>query len=98
MRSQVDIATNRTPISVGLAPLTSSASFTKVGWTVGTGVEHAITPAWSVKLEYDYAGFGGEALTTPQGLAQLAPLIPLYLLTPPGATRVTQNFQKQDWA
>ncbi|MCA6109570.1 outer membrane beta-barrel protein [Bradyrhizobium cenepequi] len=36
------------------------------GWTVGTGVEHAITPAWSVKFEYDYLHFGDRNVTTPQ--------------------------------
>jgi opacity protein-like surface antigen len=27
------------------------------GWTVGFGIEHALTPAWSLKVEYDYLGF-----------------------------------------
>jgi opacity protein-like surface antigen len=94
VHSQVDLATNATPNFVGLAPLTTSSSFTKIGWTVGAGVEHAITPAWSVKLEYDYAGFGGVTVATPPGLVQPAPAIPLYLLTPGGTTRVTQNFQE----
>jgi hypothetical protein len=94
VHDHVDIATNRTPIFIGLAPLTTSSSFTEVGWTIGAGVEHAITPAWSVKLEYDYAGFGGESVATPQGLVQPAPPIPLYFLTPAGTTRVTHNFQE----
>jgi opacity protein-like surface antigen len=94
VRNQIDITTNATPNFVGLAPLTTSSSFTKVGWTVGAGVEHAITPAWSVKLEYDYAGFGEETVATPPGLVQPAPPTPFYLLTPAGTTRVTQNFQQ----
>jgi opacity protein-like surface antigen len=93
LHSQVDITTNNTP-SFGVAPLTTSLSFTNVGWTVGAGAEHAITPAWSVKIEYDYAGFGGETVATPAGLVQPTQGVNLYNLTPAGTTRVTQNFQE----
>jgi opacity protein-like surface antigen len=93
VHSQVDIATNNTP-TFGIAPLTTSSSFTKVGWTVGAGVEHAITPAWSVKFEYDYAGFDGETVATPPGLVQPTPGVNLYNFTSAGTTRVTQNFQE----
>jgi outer membrane immunogenic protein len=34
---------------------TSRAS---AGWTVGTGIEWKVTPAWSVKAEYLYADLG----------------------------------------
>jgi len=57
-------------------------------------VEHAITPAWSVKLEYNYTGFGGETVATPPGLVQPVPPANLFLLTPSGTTHVTQNFQE----
>ena len=93
IHNQFDIATNNTPL-FGLAPLTTSSVFTQVGWTVGAGVEHAITPAWSVKLEYNYAGFGGEAVATPPGIIQPAPPALLYFLTSPSTTHVTQNFQE----
>jgi outer membrane immunogenic protein len=33
-------------------------SDTRVGWTVGTGVEWALGPQWSAKLEYNYLDFG----------------------------------------
>jgi opacity protein-like surface antigen len=93
VRNQIDITTTRTPI-FGLVPLTTSSSFTKVGWTVGAGVEHAITPAWSVKLEYDYVGLSGETVATPPGLVQPIPGVDLFNFTPAGTTRVTQNFQE----
>jgi outer membrane immunogenic protein len=32
-----------------------------IGWTVGGGIEYAITNNWSVKAEYLYARFGGAA-------------------------------------
>jgi opacity protein-like surface antigen/outer membrane protease len=42
------------------APVTNSASLTQTGWTVGAGVEQALTPAWSVRFEYDYLNFGNK--------------------------------------
>ena len=47
-----------------------------------------------MKIEYDYAGFGGETVATPAGLVQPAPGVNLYNFTPAGTTRVTQNFQQ----
>ena len=35
-----------------------SASTTRVGWTVGGGLEYAITNNWSVRAEYRYTDFG----------------------------------------
>ncbi|MCA6107956.1 outer membrane protein [Bradyrhizobium cenepequi] len=37
----------------------------RLGGTIGAGVEQALTPAWSVKLEYDYLWFGGPGVATP---------------------------------
>jgi outer membrane immunogenic protein len=36
----------------------STASETRSGWTVGTGVEWAFAGNWSAKIEYDYMDFG----------------------------------------
>jgi outer membrane immunogenic protein len=36
---------------------------TRFGWTAGAGVEWAFLPNWSVKLEYDYYGFGTRSVT-----------------------------------
>ena len=36
---------------------------TRFGWTAGAGVEWAFSPNWSVKLEYDYYGFGTRSVT-----------------------------------
>ena len=35
------------------------------GGTVGAGIEHALTPAWSVGLEYDYYRFAAAHVSTP---------------------------------
>ncbi|MGY3605294.1 MULTISPECIES: outer membrane beta-barrel protein [unclassified Bradyrhizobium] len=54
------------------------------GWTIGLGVEHALAPAWSMKLEYDYANFGSRDIATPLGGLQTAPLDPAGLVETAG--------------
>jgi outer membrane immunogenic protein len=41
---------------------TASASGTLDGMMVGIGLEHALTQNWTIKLEYDYIGFGPKEL------------------------------------
>jgi outer membrane immunogenic protein len=36
---------------------------TRVGWTIGAGIEWALVGGWSVKGEYDYMNFGRHTLT-----------------------------------
>jgi outer membrane immunogenic protein len=36
---------------------------TRLGWTAGGGIEWAFWRNWSVKLEYDYYGFGSRSVT-----------------------------------
>jgi opacity protein-like surface antigen len=45
--------------------LTSATSYDAWGWTAGGGVEYALAPAWSLKLEYNYLGFGTSSVATP---------------------------------
>ncbi|VFU10744.1 outer membrane protein [Methylocella tundrae] len=53
-----------------------SSSSTRVGWTLGGGLEYAVTNNWSIRAEYRYAQFGhssfaaDNAFATP-GLAAL---------------------------
>jgi outer membrane immunogenic protein len=49
---------NLNDISGGAA----SASLTRTGWTAGAGLEYAFAPNWSAKIEYDYLGFGSDAV------------------------------------
>ncbi len=88
LQERIDIHSNR---------LTSPATTfdgTRWGWTVGGGVERAITPAWSFRLEYDYAGFGAINVATPQSFLQvLPPLNNGYLQTAGGTSSVSQNLQ-----
>ena len=36
---------------------------TKLGWTAGAGIEWALWNSWSIRLEYDYYGFGTRGVT-----------------------------------
>jgi outer membrane immunogenic protein len=53
---KVDYTDNWSAAGVNLFNGTGSDS--RVGWTVGTGVEWAFNNSWSVKVEYDYLDFG----------------------------------------
>jgi outer membrane immunogenic protein len=47
-----------------------------VGWTVGGGIEYAIVPQWSLKVEYLHLDFGSETASagaTNQPPAALCP-------------------------
>ena len=48
---------------------TANDSFLRTGWTAGAGFEYAFTGNWSAKVEYDYLGFGPQAMnfTAPPG-------------------------------
>ncbi|HVU42386.1 MAG TPA: outer membrane beta-barrel protein [Xanthobacteraceae bacterium] len=45
----------------------ASNSLLRTGWTAGAGLEYAIDQNWSARVEYDYLGFGSQAMnfTTP---------------------------------
>lgn len=43
-------------------------SVSALGWTVGAGIEYALTPTWSLNFEYDYLRFGGITLPKPNTL------------------------------
>lgn len=73
-------------------PLVSTISKTSWGGTVGAGIEQALTPAWSLSLEYDYMGFGSFSAATPVGLKGID-TTGFFFFTPPGATSVKQNVQ-----
>jgi opacity protein-like surface antigen len=60
-RGTVDMFVNNNPFGV----FTSTSSFVTPGWTVGAGVEYALAPAWSMKLEYDYLSFRDQDVSTP---------------------------------
>jgi outer membrane immunogenic protein len=57
--------------SFGLAggPSLFSATSGRVGWTAGGGVEYAIDPNWSVRVEYRYTDYGDYNFATFPGFA-----------------------------
>jgi outer membrane immunogenic protein len=46
-------------------PGSDQNSTTRTGWTIGGGIEYAVTGNWSVRAEYRYADFGHFADPTP---------------------------------
>jgi opacity protein-like surface antigen len=64
------------------------------GWTAGAGIERALTPAFSLRLEYDYAKFGDLNMATPASLFQVVPPFAASLIQTNSATASTsQNLQ-----
>jgi outer membrane immunogenic protein len=55
----------------GIPGATANFSNTRVGWTVGGGIEYAVTHNWSVRAEYRYSDFGHISDTPFAGVAVL---------------------------
>ncbi len=91
VHDHIDIASNAL-----LGPGTdASENVWKAGWTAGAGVERALSPAWSLRLEYDYLGFGHSNVSTPISFLQGTPGdASSYVETPAGATSISQNLQE----
>ena len=49
--------------SFTVGPFAYTGSQTRWGWTLGSGIEYALTPNWSVFGEYDYLSLGNKGLT-----------------------------------
>jgi opacity protein-like surface antigen len=60
--NNVNMAVNFNP---GNHFLASSNSYGEWGWTLGAGVEYALTPAWSLFAEYDFLDFASHSVATP---------------------------------
>ena len=57
------------PTGVGsIASVGNNSTHDKIGYTVGGGVEYAITTAWSLRAEYRYSDFGSYTDLNPTGL------------------------------
>ncbi|HTV34580.1 MAG TPA: outer membrane protein [Methylocella sp.] len=52
------ITNNYSAVSTSGFGLSSSISQTRAGWTVGGGLEYAVTNNWSLRVEYRYSDFG----------------------------------------
>ncbi|HLL27601.1 MAG TPA: outer membrane protein [Xanthobacteraceae bacterium] len=66
LHDKIDITLNQ-PFGVNFTnDLTKLSPFSQWGWTLGGGVEYALSRDWSIKLEYDYLSFGSHDVTTPR--------------------------------
>jgi opacity protein-like surface antigen len=94
---QMDMALNVggiNPAEKAASLLSNNQSTTLWGETVGLGVEHALTPAWSVKAEYDYVDLGRSNVAN-LGNVSIMPLPPYTVgVVPPGTSGVSQNIQE----
>jgi outer membrane immunogenic protein len=62
-------ASNNYTVAEVLGAYNATASEDRFGWTVGAGIEWAVWGDWSVKLEYDYYGFGTQSVTFTDGVS-----------------------------
>jgi len=73
------------------SPTTRAEGF-RLGWTLGAGVERAISSRWSLKAEYDVLSFSGEDFTSPASGYQTVPAPDPNLTNVPGAsTHISQD-------
>ncbi|UEM11715.1 outer membrane beta-barrel protein [Bradyrhizobium barranii subsp. barranii] len=59
----------------------------RVGSIIGLGVEQALTPAWSVNVEYDYLHFGGPSVATPPTVQD-----PPFAILPANITSLSSSY------
>ncbi|WP_084801374.1 outer membrane beta-barrel protein [Bradyrhizobium sp. Ec3.3] len=77
------------PYPSGWAPQNATHfDYGRWGGIIGAGVEHALTPAWSVSLEYDYLKFGGPSVATPSTLEY-----PPLATVPANTAHLTSGYQ-----
>ncbi|MGY4158092.1 opacity protein-like surface antigen [Bradyrhizobium sp. USDA 4461] len=58
----------------------------RLGGVIGLGVERALTPAWSVNVEYDYLHFGGPSVATAATVQYPSAILP------PNTTNLSSNY------
>ncbi|UPK26523.1 outer membrane beta-barrel protein [Bradyrhizobium sp. 195] len=59
----------------------------QVGGVIGLGIEQALTPAWSVNVEYDYLHFGGPSVGTPPTVQ-----FPPFAIVPANTTSLSSSY------
>jgi opacity protein-like surface antigen len=87
LHNRIDATSN---YGFGFFPIRAAGTTaTSPGWAIGAGVEHAVTPAWSVKLEYDYLDFADASFTTHRGF--LTSPAGFFTVLPRATARVDQS-------
>jgi len=92
--SQIDMAINNDLAGFAGPDITSNRTNTTFwGWTVGLGIEQALSAAWSLKVEYDYIGFPSHNIAN-LGSATVDMFGTTLSTTPAGSSGVSQNVQQ----
>ena len=63
------------------------------GWTLGAGIERALTPAWSVGLEYDYYRFATAHVSTPETISSTGGAPPAFSTVAASTASAAQDIQ-----
>jgi len=93
LHGHVDVTTNNLFFGgAAVSQLSTSSDFTKWGWTVGAGAEQALTPAWSLKLEYNYLNFGSTNVATPISIFIVDPVLRSFVVAPGNSAGVKEDF------
>jgi opacity protein-like surface antigen len=91
--SQIDMAINNDLAGFAGPDIASNSTNTTFwGWTVGLGIEQALSAAWSLKVEYDYVGFPSHNVAN-LGSATVDMTGTTLSTTPAGSSGVSQNAQ-----
>ena len=91
--SQIDMAINNDLAGFAGPDIASNSTNTTFwGWTVGLGIEQALSVAWSLKVEYDYIGFPSHNIAN-LGSATVDMFGTTLSTTPAGSSGVSQNVQ-----
>ena len=86
----------RNPNTFPDAPATGAdtGAYSKAwGGTVGAGIEHALTPAWSISLEYDYYRFASTNVSTPATVSSTGGATPTFGTVAGSTASVTPDIQ-----
>ncbi len=91
---KIDLATNNSTAGRGGLPPIAFAATSNMfwGWTVGAGIEQALSAAWSLKFEYDYLGLNGRVANL--GNLTVTPQEVITGATPAGSSSFTQGIQE----
>jgi opacity protein-like surface antigen len=73
---------------------TTGNSGPRFGWTVGGGVEYALTGRWSVKAEYDFLSFSSSNFSSPNSFFQVVPPLNLFAAVPSLGASVSQDIHE----
>lgn len=64
----------------------ANTSYTKWGWTLGGGIEHAVTPAISIRAQYEYMDFASADAGFPRAV-----FFPALATVPAGTTSIDER-------